>query len=325
MKLLSIDVGIKNMGLCLLDYTIDNLIESKSKSKLSFIKIINWKNINILDTHIKNSDKHNKKCHALLKNKNNCKSNALYYCDFESNNVFFCKKHSKETNQFFFNDPQYTKASLQSKTIEQLLEFKTHYNILIDNHALENKIKKNCKVYKKELVDGLYDYIKLHKLKKIEKTTSKDINLVETGIIIMNEFDAWLGPYINDIDCVIIENQISPIANRMKTIQGMISQYFIMKNITNIEFISSSNKLNIDFQRDGDESILKTIEAIPSGKEYYKERKNAGLQLVFEILKIMEYEGNCSLFLIDLYKSSKKKDDLADSLLQGISYIYKLK
>ena len=36
---------------------------------------------------------------------------------------------------------------------------------------------------------------------------------------------------------VIIENQISPIANRMKTIQGMITQYFIMKNIYNVEYI----------------------------------------------------------------------------------------
>ena len=36
----------------------------------------------------------------------------------------------------------------------------------------------------------------------------------------------------DDIDTVIIENQISPIANRMKTLQGMIAQYFIMKEYT---------------------------------------------------------------------------------------------
>ena len=46
-----------------------------------------------------------------------------------------------------------------------------------------------------------------------------------------------------NIDCVIIENQISPLANKMKTIQGMIAQYFIMNNTKTIEFISASNKL----------------------------------------------------------------------------------
>ena len=47
-----------------------------------------------------------------------------------------------------------------------------------------------------------------------------------------------------DITHVVIENQLSPIANRMKTIQGMLAQYFIMidENI-DIQFISSSNKL----------------------------------------------------------------------------------
>ena len=34
-----------------------------------------------------------------------------------------------------------------------------------------------------------------------------------------------------------------PIANRMKTIQGMIAQYFIDKNVKLIKFISASNKL----------------------------------------------------------------------------------
>ena len=44
---------------------------------------------------------------------------------------------------------------------------------------------------------------------------------------------------------VIIENQIGPLAIRMKTIQGMIVQYFIMSNLNveHIEFISASNKL----------------------------------------------------------------------------------
>ena len=47
---------------------------------------------------------------------------------------------------------------------------------------------------------------------------------------------------INKIDYVIIENQIGPLAIRMKTIQGMIVQYFIMSNL-NVEHITETIEL----------------------------------------------------------------------------------
>ena len=45
------------------------------------------------------------------------------------------------------------------------------------------------------------------------------------------------------IDRVIIENQIGPLALRMKTLQGMIMQHFIEKGCEIIEEISAANKL----------------------------------------------------------------------------------
>ena len=66
------------------------------------------------------------------------------------------------------------------------------------------------------------------------------------------------------IDCVLIENQISKIASTMKTIQGMITQYFVMSHVENIHYISSYNKLKM---------------FIESKKNYsYKERKDLGIQ-----------------------------------------------
>jgi hypothetical protein len=46
-----------------------------------------------------------------------------------------------------------------------------------------------------------------------------------------------------NIDFILIENQIGPIANRMNSIQGMLTQYFIMKGLYNIKYVSASNKL----------------------------------------------------------------------------------
>lgn len=50
---------------------------------------------------------------------------------------------------------------------------------------------------------------------------------------------------MDKIDAILIENQIGNLAGRMNVLQGMISQYFIMRNITNIEFISATNKLKL--------------------------------------------------------------------------------
>jgi hypothetical protein len=115
--------------------------------------------------------------------------------------------------------------------------------------------------------------------------------------------DDTIGP----ITHVIIENQISPIANRMKTIQGMIAQYFIMKNVKTIEFISASNKLKYSaVVNDSDDEVDIST---------YKNRKKTGIINCLELLK----KTNSNM--MNHFESHKKKDDLADSLLQGVWYI----
>ena len=119
----------------------------------------------------------------------------------------------------------------------------------------------------------------------------------------MYKFNKLFNEEIN-IDHVIIENQISPIANRMKTIQGMIVQYFIMSevNVDNIEFISASNKLKDCDIKD---------------KTKYSDRKKLGITRCLEILNTEYYSNN----MIEYFNKHNKKDDLADSFLQGIWFI----
>ena len=103
------------------------------------------------------------------------------------------------------------------------------------------------------------------------------------------------------IDKVLIENQISPIANRMKTVQGMIAQFFIMKNLTanNIEFVSATNKLK---------------SFIGSKKTTYKERKTLSISVTLELIKK-------ELHWHKFFEKHNKKDDLADCFLQGLWYL----
>ena len=102
------------------------------------------------------------------------------------------------------------------------------------------------------------------------------------------------------IDYVIIENQIGPIANRMKTLQGMIAQYFIMRDKPNISFISSANKLKT-FAKE------KTIDVSEDkNKNSYDERKKEGVRIVKELLEENKIISNNAINWLEHFSSHKK-------------------
>ena len=123
--------------------------------------------------------------------------------------------------------------------------------------------------------------------------------MIDIGISIKNNLDKI---NFDNIDKILIENQISPIATRMKSIQGMISQYFILKNIFDIQFISSANKLKLF-------SSTKNTS--------YNERKKLGIEYTKDLLNKYNIDEN----YITSFVASKKKDDLADCFLQGYWFL----
>ena len=200
--------------------------------------------------------------------------------------------------------------------------------------------KQTCKAeLKKRLEDGTYAicgknasfkdnngicYCKTHVKKMLNSDLNNDtyeeikydnaseIRLVDLGINMMKAYDIIFNKY--KIDIVIIENQISKIATRMKTIQGMITQYFIMEHTTNIEFISSTNKLKLFTDK-------KT-------KTDYKERKKKGIEFCRNVMinniDNYDYKDDNECYFkgwLEHFDKHKKKDDLADCFLQGLWYI----
>ena len=143
----------------------------------------------------------------------------------------------------------------------------------------------------------------------IKKKKAEKENMVTLGKNMKEIFDEIFFD-ISGIEVVLIENQISPIANRMKTLQGMIMQYFIMRDLYKIEMISSQNKLKV---------YDKHVKEMKENKENsYKIRKKMGIGLTEYIINNNENWGRYkSLFV------GKKKDDLADAFLQGLYYIKK--
>jgi len=162
------------------------------------------------------------------------------------------------------------------------------------------------------------DYIKNNYFQTIESKHAADVDLFNIGINIKIKFNKLFEGEEN-IDYVIIENQISPIATRMKTIQGMIVQYFIMSSmkVTHIEFISAANKLKDCSTKETTEHNNNKAQGVTNGKLNYSDRKKLGIAKCLGIVT-SDFRFNEH---IDYFNQHKKKDDLSDSFLQGLWFI----
>jgi len=273
MYILSFDVGIKNLAYCLLHNSGDQNY------------IVDW---GVADL---SGDK--RAC-----NIDTCNKKATHF-KAES---YFCSRHAK---QFLKDNPS---LSLPSFVISKSLLGEIS-SVKLRKFATQLDIP-TTKVPTDEIRMLLCDYIDNHLLESVVVKSAKDIDLVEIGRALHRVFTQKAIEW-NSKDCipeqVLIENQISPIANRMKTIQGMLAQFFISaqgfveRNIQ-IKFVSSSNKLK-DFVQDS---------------TTYEQRKKMGVEVTRSLL--CETDVNKSLWL-DVFDKHSKKDDLADSYLQGIWYI----
>jgi len=294
MRILSIDVGIKNLAYCLLEADLTN----------KTYKIIKWDVLNLLcETNFK--------CNHNIQSKKSIKENKDEVCDKKAthslNDKYACSLHMKK-----LYPENITLKTLKKVKVTSLIELATKYKLTCN----DNK--------KQTVMDVLDPYIRENMFQEINVAVSANhMDLVSIGVSIRDLFDVHFpckatnevvskatnevvseDANVNDvlIDKIIIENQISPIANRMKSIQGMIAQYFIMKNKTDISFISSANKLKY---------------FIEGKKTEYSERKKLSVDITKGLLsKKNEYSTNLSFFT-----THKKKDDLADSFLQGLWYL----
>jgi hypothetical protein len=274
MKILSIDVGIKNLALCLL------CKPATSQSDITSWGIQKW---DVVDLTQKEDPA---KCGEIVKFKI-CNKPAK----FIKNCKYFCLKHSKK-QEYKIPTSDLKPAFINKQKLQTLYEMADNY-----------KIKYEKPIKKQDLVFLLNEYAQKSCFEVIGNINASKIDLVTIGKNIQSKLDIILEEHLSSINMVIIENQISPIANRMKTIQGMIAQYFIMSNHhIEIEFVSAANKL-----KDEKKEI----------KSSYQERKKLGVQKCLELIQTEYNNPNW----IDIFKTHSKKDDLADAFLQGSWFI----
>jgi hypothetical protein len=353
MRIASFDVGIRNLAYCVLDI-----------SPTGFT-IVDWNVASIAEEELSSTGEQSSTkepnpfvCGCTVgqgKRAKLCNKPATFRATtVREDNVCFCARHAKlETGKpdshWIMPSNTQLPAHLAKLKMDAL---DTEYRKCFPNIDDKKPAKKADQVAQiaqfylaKRLVEvGI----------KPKQIAAKDISLVDIGRSIKRLYDSGV---FNAVTHVLIENQISTLASRMKTVQGLIAQTFIMgQDRVNIEFISSHNKLkgyllnadapvtlssiaNSKANSKTSSKTTKTINQNPNTDEstkpdtnpdtteenandraLYKARKQDGIRITERFIEM----NGANIFSEKWrlrFQEKAKRDDLADCLLQAIWWL----
>ena len=298
--ILSFDVGIIHLSYCLL--TKKEFTKSDGTKYYDWF-IIDWNNIDLT----KRADE---KCECGLKASliQIVDNKPIHYCKVHARKInttseafenYFCACDKKELNKCCYTIKSKTDTKVCSKNAGY-----TKSNIFYcGTHAKQ--------IYKTET--------KLLQLKSFKTKSSRTLNFDDVKYDLIMELENRVN--LLSANYVVIENQPSFKNPRMKSIATTLYDYYLIRgiidkqitksNITQVKFMSPSNKLKI--ANDGDKKQLIKAKSTDETKGY-KLTKSLGMKYCLELIQHLPES-------VTHFKSHKKKDDLADSFLQG-AYFY---
>lgn len=333
MKVLSWDVGIKNLAYCNLEYKED------------IVTIKSWNKLDLLE------DKRNIfKCKI-------CNKNATLV-GLDSNNIlnYFCGTHKTKY------------VAIHDKTWDNfdnhigICTYMTNKNKVCNKKSLWKKNNNTfCTIHKKQYIKTIQNDTKL---KSIKKLNSLKNDPQELGTCIFKKLDNY--PEILDCNTVCIEHQ--PVLKNpiMKSVAMFVFSYFLLRGtmenkINKVQFISASNKLKVEdnkidevvnksFENTKIKNLIITLikkynkdieitdlliqntikylvnkqitENIELYKKIEKDNKNYDLNKDISVIYTKVLLKDQPLWLTHL-ETYDKKDDLCDAFLQGYYFIKK--
>jgi hypothetical protein len=251
------------------------------------LDLIEWNVLNLCDHDVVSTAF---TCAELQKNGKVCGKLAKYCKD---TTIICCEKHAKTSTKYKLPQKEHTAGCLKKLKINELRK------LAVDKNVVGEK--------REELLQALLLYFRETEWENIpnpKKQNASKTDLITLGRSLHAQLTA--NPIMATVTHVIIENQISPIANRMKTIQGMIAQHYISLGNSSIEFVSSGNK-------------LKNLAKQSNATTGYKQNKQDGIFYCEKYLR----ENHIDTKWLDVLSKSPKKDDLCDCFLQALWWFNK--
>jgi hypothetical protein len=249
MKVISFDIGLRNLAYCVLEGT-----------DRTDVRIVDW---NIIDVLGEQAGVGAPRCHK-------CPSAARY--EHASNGLFSCAKHTPRKKT------KVTKAEINKLSPNEL-------HAQIDAEGLTTDATK-----KSDLVGLLYNHRKQNTWKKCVSSAIQG-SVLDLAPAIIKSLDAraasWKGA-----DVVALENQMD---RRMFGVQAMIQMYFSCRGFR-CSGVSATHKLS-------------NIVTVEDSTASYKGRKKTGITHAYALVPATNQEH---------FAKHPKKDDLADSFLQGL-------
>lgn len=295
MKILSFDVGIKNLAYCLL------------KLENGSITIDKWDVINLVDEQ-------KITCGEKLKSGKICGKLPKFFGKLmDGSTRHYCGTH--QTMYQPFEDDLETTMVKSITTEDKCTYVYPKKNEPCSKTAqFEIDGQKYCRIHKALTLGKLSNTFKLKKFKKTKSSSLSPLTITTRMYQQLDKLD-----YVLNVDEVLIENQPTLKNPTMKTISSVLFSYFVMRGvvdkddqnkINNVRFISPSNKLKVN-----EDNTLEVLSKTKKG-DTYKLTKQLAIQYTKMLLKN-------SQDWLDYLEKYKKKDDLCDAYLQGYHYLYK--
>jgi hypothetical protein len=307
----SFDIGIKNLSYCIIE------IGDAGAPATSF-RIVSWGIINLVPIAPAPAPLPPCSCLGVYamasrakKGSGGAASVVIKKCSavcFTRAGAFFCKKHAKGAGGAVMSRKDF--AAIKKKTIPQLREFCTECGVEWGDETLLKAAR--IDFIEKQVCDKFFMPLAVARA-AVAAPSAKNMNLITAGRELARQLDA-MAPIWDTITHVYIEQQMGSFAVRMKTIQAMVTQYFILRGAPElvIKYISPTKKLSVEGGAGA---------TAPRKKTTYGERKNLGIELC---QKILDERGaacgdNGGVHWNEFYRNyGAKRDDLADCFLQGI-------
>lgn len=252
MKLISIDIGIRNLAVCVLEGT--------SRKDM---KILHWDVIDVL------GEKNGVARPMCFK----CKKAGMW----QKEDQFACSKHCPS-----LKIP--TKTNLGKLKVDELIK-----------QAKELKVSP-LPTKKPDIVNAvLAAYKSIGWTKFTGGASVKHAPVLDLAGDFATSLDSRRS-WWNEAEKVVIENQLD---RRMFAVQALIHMYFVREGIPIVKGVSASHKLS---------NILTVEDATGT----YRGRKKTG---IIHTEQLMNEDKRA------FFRSHKKKDDLADSFLQGLWFL----